>query len=157
MLVGHISSNIYCVHKNARFALRAAGSRLPLPVVSTGKEIMISFTSDEFVTESGFVFGWTSTVAGQPLQEGSCSRHCRTNMIGNGVCDVGCMNAECRWDDEDCSSTCEGRDGHTCHSSQLGNGRCEPVCMTAACNFDHRDVSSLNPTRPLLAQPSGSD
>ena len=117
-----------------------SGGQLPPALTSSGKEIMIKFTSDETITESGFVFGWSSNIAGTALPPGACNRHCTTAMIGNGLCDKVCMNEGCRWDGDDCNGKCEGRDGASCSLYQLGDGHCDEACMTTACNFDHKDV-----------------
>ena len=148
-------------HDNASAALPTpnnaagfTGTALPAPMTVHGvgganAEILIRFTTDHSITESGFLFGWTTDVADAPLPAGACARgrlpdrsdSCVEAKIGDGVCNPQCMNAGCRWDGGDCLGTCGAPTaaGDQCYIEQLGNGECDPECMSADCNYDYRD------------------
>ena len=81
----------------------------------SGAELLVTFRSDFSNTESGFLFGWTTELEGEPpLAAGTCARGCERAMVGDGTCDRECMNAGCGWDGAegqhggDCDATCEG-------------------------------------------------
>ena len=51
--------------------------------------MLVTFASDMSYTESGFLFGWTSTTAHESLLPGMCAWNCSTTKLGNGKCDPG--------------------------------------------------------------------
>ena len=54
---------------------RGAGADDPVHGVGgANAEIPIRFTTDHSITESGFLFGWTTDVADAPLPAGACAR-----------------------------------------------------------------------------------
>lgn len=132
-----------------------SGTGLPRPVHSSGPAVLVRFVADATNTASGFLFGWTSTVAGAPTPPGQCGRKCKPSMLGNGLCEPECMFAECQWDRGDCWGRCHeatqnlilallGGDITPCYSMQLGNGECDRECMLDECNYDGGDCGCQN-------------
>ena len=58
----------------------------------------------------------------------------RSAMIGDGVCDKACRNAECRNDGGDCAGVAEDC-APGCGPGMVGDGMCQPECEVAACKF----------------------
>ena len=126
-----------------------SGTRMYIPpVTSSGPEVLLKFRADGSGTFNGFLFGWTSIIAGEGLPAGQCAHRCLPNMHGNGFCDTGCMNEACDWDGGDCWGTCTSRTSGgsqaTCFAMQLGNGECDAECMSVECGYDHGDCSCSN-------------
>ena len=128
-----------------RIAATCGGPSFP-QVVSHGGSLLLSFTSDTSVTESGFLFGWTSTAEGETLPEGYCAWNCSATMRGDGSCDPACMNAECNWDalDNEKKGDCDVQCAPGCAMDMLGNGVCEAACSRQECNWDYRDCECAN-------------
>ena len=129
-----------------------SGTELPATFASAGPALLLEFHSDYSITESGFLFGWTSDISGQPLPAAECAHGCVADtMLADGLCHPRCMNEACGfdggrlgeggWHGGDCSGTCfEGTDeASPCYAAQLGDGKCDLECLRAECNFDHRD------------------
>lgn len=93
-------------------------------VTSHGKDMLITFRSDASVTESGFLFGWTSLVEGEDLPPGFCAWNCSDSMRGDGRCDEACMNAECGWDAALGATT---GDCDRCPPAQTSAPHCRPL------------------------------
>jgi hypothetical protein len=75
------------------------------------------------------------------------SKSVTCNQIGNGSCDLGCMNEICNFDslgpisDQKSSSDClpECLKSENCKLNMLGDGKCDSACNTNACGWDWGD------------------
>lgn len=76
-----------------------------------------------------------------------CFHECLDQMIGDGLCNLECMEPSCQFDavlDEisDCVKDCEGTG---CNVSNLGNQECDPECNSQVCGWDMGDcICSTN-------------
>ena len=85
-----------------------SGTLQPHGVTSSGPAILLTFQTDASLSKGGFLFGWTSNLAGEAWPNAErCARKCEATMLGDGSCDAECMSAGCEWDRGDCSHTCE--------------------------------------------------
>ncbi|CAG9330614.1 unnamed protein product [Blepharisma stoltei] len=65
-----------------------------------------------------------------------CSENCIYSILGDGICNEDCNNAECNFDFGDCdNSTCA--DG--CYSWMINDGVCNEFCYVEECNYDRTD------------------
>ncbi|CAG9330615.1 unnamed protein product [Blepharisma stoltei] len=65
-----------------------------------------------------------------------CSINCTSSLLGNGICDKVCNNADCNFDFGDCeNSTCA--DG--CYWWMINDGVCSPFCYVEECDYDGTD------------------
>ena len=114
-------------------------------VRSSGGQLLLQFYTDRATTRTGFEFGWTSHIAGEPeMADNVCaSRTCYEWMRSNSQCDPACMNEGCSWDNGDCWGRCsvnsQEHGTKQCFTSQLGNGECDLECMSDACGWDRGD------------------
>ena len=65
---------------------------------------------------------------------------CTSFVWGDGVCDIGCFDEECFYDNGDCSQLCD------CNLTILGNGICDEECNTTECYNDYYDCIDKNDT-----------
>ncbi|KAL1498740.1 hypothetical protein AB1Y20_014050 [Prymnesium parvum] len=106
---------------------------------SSGSSMLIHFYSDATITESGFLFGWTTLPL--PPPEKGCALDCTPDMPGNKICDPACMNSFCAWDKDDCR---ELECAAGCTTDMINNEVCDSACMNAECNYDGRDCECHN-------------
>ena len=104
-----------------------SGTAIPSQLTSTGGTMTVTFHSDYSITRTGFTFAWTSASA-TPLPGGDCAFECARSRLGDGTCDMACLNAACRWDDGDCTETCAAG----CTEAERGDGTCDGACLNLA-------------------------
>lgn len=56
----------------------------------------------------------------EKCKENPCSINCDSIILGNGVCDEECNNANCNFDEGDCGKPCAPK----CLDEMLGDGVC---------------------------------
>ena len=73
--------------------------------------------------------------------------YCEASLIGNGVCDMNCYNAACKWDGNDCGGPAinlaiGSANGERPNPATLVN---PPTSPRAACMLTNADIASGNP------------
>lgn len=75
-------------------------------------------------------------------------------MVGDGVCNVECLNEACQMDGGDCEGMC----APGCEPRFLGDGYCYDSCNNEACGFDGGDcLPAADGTMPHVYYADGTD
>ena len=85
--------------------------------------------------EEGLQRALCASFANPPLTCKSlyCAPHCWAEMLGNGICDTVCFNANCQYDYKDCKRTPRDLRGYHPSSSTHSSNSTTSSCDTTAC------------------------
>ena len=71
---------------------------------------------------------------------GTCAANCFDSMVGNGICESSCNNANCNYDGGDCSCA-PGCDSTYENGVWNHVGECQEECLVEACHFNYNSCN----------------